>query len=320
MKFTGERMIPEYNLGKQIYVDHKTRYLFASQLAKNKIVLDVASGSGYGSEILLRTGKAKKVYGIDISKEAIVYSKNKYKSKNIEFLQGDCRNIPLNDKIADIVVSFETIEHIEEQEQFMKEIKRVIKKDGLLVISTPNKKISSGENEFHKKELNKDQFENLLKRYFKNINVFYQDIGFGSHIADSKSEGIEKNYWGFGIKEKKGIDSTYFIAMASNVALPEVNPVSLVSNSEEIDQKIQLITNLQNLVSLKSNELEEIKKSKAWNAVQKYRKIRNLIFHFRFLTLIYRLPLFIILGIFVFFFWAILILLMAFPIPRGGLK
>ena len=72
MRYTGERMIPEFNEGEEIYLEHITRYIFASQFIKDKIVLDIACGSGYGSDYLLKNG-ARKVIGVDISKETVEY-------------------------------------------------------------------------------------------------------------------------------------------------------------------------------------------------------------------------------------------------------
>ena len=78
MKFTGERMIPDENRHDAIYAEHLNRYFFASHFVKNRTVLDIASGSGYGSEILQKAG-ARRVYGVDISEEAIEFGKELYK-------------------------------------------------------------------------------------------------------------------------------------------------------------------------------------------------------------------------------------------------
>ncbi len=275
-------MIPEHNRTSQIYVEHIARYLFAMQFVKEKVVLDIASGSGYGSEILVNEGKAKKVIGIDISKEAIKYAQEKYGSKKIEFLQGDCRDIPLKDKSVDAVVSFETIEHIEEHEQFMKEIRRVLRKTGVVVISTPNTSVYPKGNEFHKKELSRREFETLLKKNFKNVNILYQDLGLASYILDENS----KKHIGYDESANKKEKSTYLVAVASDTELEEINPVSAMISYDEIsnfiksimpqlDQKTKDLEEKSKDLAQKTKELEEIKKSKAWRTVQKYRKIKR---------------------------------------------
>ena len=112
-----ERMVPEFHKGTIIYGEHLVRYLAAQQIVKGKTVLDIASGSGYGTYSLAKT--AKKVYGVDVLADAIHYSKQNYNKSNIEYLQGDGVAIPLKDNSVDVVVSFETIEHIEDYRTFM---------------------------------------------------------------------------------------------------------------------------------------------------------------------------------------------------------
>lgn len=131
-----ERMVPEYHEGKLIYAEHVTRYLAAQSVVKDKVVLDIASGSGYGTKILAES--AKFVYGVDVNEAAVNYSKKKYASKNIEYLVGDGESIPLKDNSVDVVITFETIEHIKNYSKFLDEVARVLKPDGLAIVSTPN--------------------------------------------------------------------------------------------------------------------------------------------------------------------------------------
>src|ERR1019366_4533556 len=131
-----------------------------------------ASGSGYGSALL--GTQAKKVYGVDIDKEAIIYAKKNYQSKIVEFILGDGVKIPLEENSVDVVVSFETIEHIEHYEAFMDEVSRVLKKDGLFILSTPNDVEFPETNHFHIHEFERKELEKLVRRYFKNNKAYYQ--------------------------------------------------------------------------------------------------------------------------------------------------
>ena len=85
VKFTGERLIPNLPELTFLYQEHIVRYLFASQFVRSKVVLDAACGTGYGSSLLLDKG-AKKVIGVDISKDAIDYCNQNYKKENLEYL------------------------------------------------------------------------------------------------------------------------------------------------------------------------------------------------------------------------------------------
>src|SRR3989344_88465 len=135
MKDTGERMIDAAHEGKPVWGEHYSRYIFSKQLVTNKVVADGSCGSGYGTNYLSKFGKAKFVYGIDVSSEAIKYAKKHYPSKDISFIEANLEKMPLEDKSIDVFVSFETIEHIKNYEKFVKEIKRVLKNDGILVLS-----------------------------------------------------------------------------------------------------------------------------------------------------------------------------------------
>jgi len=186
MEFTGERMIPEFNKEDLIYAEHMARYFFAGQFVAGKKVLDIASGSGYGSRHLLDRGAAK-VVGVDNSREAIEYSREKYRMPGIEFIIADAAKLPLKDDIFDIVVSFETIEHLDGQEKFLSEIKRVLKPNGLLVISTPNVVAFPKGNTFHKKELNSSEFTSLLSKNFRHHLINYQHSVLSSYIFGEKN-------------------------------------------------------------------------------------------------------------------------------------
>lgn len=133
---TGERMIPGFHGRTIMYAEHMTRYIAAQELSDGKVVLDIAAGSGYGTNILAQ--KAKKAYGVDVSPDAIKYAQENYGAKNIEFLVGDAEEIPLPDKSVDLVITFETIEHVKNYKKFLSEISRVLKEDGLAIVSTPN--------------------------------------------------------------------------------------------------------------------------------------------------------------------------------------
>lgn len=169
---SGERMVPELHKGSLIYAEHMTRYLAGQQLVHKKVVLDIASGSGYGSKILAEY--AKKVYGVDVEESAIKYAQKYYSGTNIEYLVGDGQKIPLDDASVDVVVTLETIEHIPDYEKFIKEIKRVLKPDGLAVVSTPNDLEFAEGNHYHLHEFTYNELINLLKRDFKYIDSYFQ--------------------------------------------------------------------------------------------------------------------------------------------------
>ncbi len=183
MQWTGERLVTEI-VNSQITLEHLHRYALAIQISKDKVVLDIASGEGYGSNLIKNV--AIKVYGVDISEEAIQHSKEKYNRENLEFKIGSTSKIPLGDSSVEVVISFETLEHHDEHNEMMNEIKRVLKPGGILLISSPEKinysKRNAG-NPFHIKELELAEFSTLLKSNFKNVKIYDQRLVYGSIIS-----------------------------------------------------------------------------------------------------------------------------------------
>ena len=135
-----ERLIPERLLADGLFQEHMSRYVFASESTKNKLVLDIACGTGYGSYYLAEQG-ATLVVGSDASAVALNYAK-KFKRQNLLFTQSNGLKMPYPDDSFDVIVSYETIEHIGQDGAFVAECARVLKTDGLFLCSTPNKTIS----------------------------------------------------------------------------------------------------------------------------------------------------------------------------------
>lgn len=170
--FTGERAMPlASNMNQPVMLEHWARYKLVAPLAKGKRVLDIACGAGYGSNLMAET--AKTVTGGDISHETVDYSRAHYSDKtNLEFGVMDVRKLPFEENSFDLVVSFETLEHIVEGEQLLKEVCRVLSDDGVLAISTP----FGGPccNKYHVAYYQKGSFEEFLLTSFKEIEIKYQ--------------------------------------------------------------------------------------------------------------------------------------------------
>lgn len=225
LSFTGERFVPEMH--GILELEHLHRYLEACEIAAGKVVLDIACGEGYGSAVLAQ--KADKVIGVDISVETIEHAQRRYKNENLEYLAGSCARIPLCDASVDMVVSFETIEHHEQHEQMMQEIKRVLRPTGVLLISSPDKNHYSASvgpdyiNPYHVKELYQHEFKQLLGNYFKNIAYFGQRVIYGSGIFAESLPTPTLSYLKVGetVSKSPGLmNPSYWLALASDTQLP----------------------------------------------------------------------------------------------------
>lgn len=248
--FTGERL--ETFIFNANAIKHLHRYALASKFINGKVVLDIASGEGYGSSLM--SNHASCVYGVDISKNAIKKAKSKYRKKNINFLVGSTSDIPLDDNSIDVVVSYETLEHHDEHFKMLEEIRRVLRPDGICIISTPDKHFYSDvrdyRNEFHVKELYKSEFINLVNRYFSNCQILTQSyLNGNSIILDDFNRKIMNTYTGDYSCIKK-IDSSpqFMIAIISDNAFNKENNsifdgTPILKNNTDYQREIDRVYN-----------------------------------------------------------------------------
>jgi len=152
---SGERQVAPNVDG--IRRDHVARYEFAlTQIEAGSKVLDLACGVGYGSDILAKAGHT--VTGIDVDGEAIAYAKEHYAGNGAEFIQASAENIELTD--YDVVVCFETIEHIKHPMPLLRGFRSAAPK---LIASVPNEEIFPYKNyKFHFRHYTKQDFIDLL--------------------------------------------------------------------------------------------------------------------------------------------------------------
>lgn len=185
--FTGERLTSA--LGGQTQIEHYHRYLFARSLCAGLDVLDVASGEGYGSAQIAQV--ARSVVGVEYSESTVRGAVLNFPRQNLRFLQADARALPLADASVDAVISFETIEHFDGQEAFLSEIRRVLRPDGFVVISTPDRDVYSPPdalpNEYHRRELSRTEFVAILKRHFCHTEILLQRPMIGSALMPEHS-------------------------------------------------------------------------------------------------------------------------------------
>jgi ubiquinone/menaquinone biosynthesis C-methylase UbiE len=217
------------NIYNDVMIEHLHRYGIVLDLCSGKVILDIACGEGYGTNLI--ASKAKAAIGVDIDIPTIEAAKKKYKKDNLNYYQGSANQIPCDDNFFDVVVSFETIEHHTMHEEMMAEIKRVLKPDGFLLISTPDKLVYSDKkkikNKYHVKELYKEEFRSLLSSYFTSVKLFKQQCFFGSLIYsddEKDNRGEVKFYHGnySQIASSNEIEALYLIAVASNNTSPAI--------------------------------------------------------------------------------------------------
>ena len=177
-EFTGERVIPG-QVEPDLWNEHMARYHFASRLARQKRVLDVACGAGYGAAELAQA--ARSVTGIDVALEAAQYADGHYHRANTRFLAASAEALPFRDASFDLIVAFEVIEHLQDYKALLHEARRLITPAGQLIVSTPNKlyyqesRAQSGPNPYHVHEFEFEEFRQLLQAVFPHVLLFFQN-------------------------------------------------------------------------------------------------------------------------------------------------
>lgn len=228
LPFTGERFTPE--LDNEIALEHFHRYLLALAFCRDKEVLDVACGEGYGTALIAQV--ARRVTGVDSARDAIDHCNRHYASEAINFRLGEAKALPLEDSSVDVVVSFETVEHFAEHEQFIAEVERVLRPGGTVILSTPDRPtyatITSEPNEFHVRELDRDEFMRLLRKRFRHVVIGGQRSGVESTVVFPKQASAGDvvcfdRLAPFRFEQRSELGHpVYLIAVASNRALAKL--------------------------------------------------------------------------------------------------
>jgi SAM-dependent methyltransferase len=237
--FTGERLTSA--IDGQVAIEHYHRYLFARAFCLGRDVVDVASGEGYGSAQLAQV--ARQVVGIEYARETARLAARNFARPNLRFVNADARFLPLRDASADVVVSFETIEHFAGQEAFVEDVRRVLRPDGCFIVSTPERDnyapTGVATNPHHVRELSRTEFDALLGRHFRHRHFLYQRPMIGSAlVAEIAAPAVPLVF------ERRAVERfeatiglprpVYIVAIASNaeIATP---PNSLYIERGDID-------------------------------------------------------------------------------------
>lgn len=176
MNLSFERISTNSIWAETRFRDHFARYFFTRKYIKNKRVLDIACGFGYGTKII--SSKASLVFGVDSDESVIKSCKTYQKGENIEYYVGDATKLDFDNKSFDCIVSFETIEHIIEYNDFLREVKRLLTPDGIFIVSTPNYSGELIKNNYHVSDFTENEFKDLMRLNFKKVDFYYQGKSF----------------------------------------------------------------------------------------------------------------------------------------------
>jgi SAM-dependent methyltransferase len=243
LAFTGERFLP--GCAGEIAYEHWHRYAFARRFVAGKRVLDAACGEGYGTALL--GAQAASAVGVDIDAPTIAHASARYgQGTRIRFVEGSCARLPLPDASIDVIVSFETVEHVTaaDQPRMIAEFARVLAPGGIVVISSPNKRLYSDAreyvNEFHLHELYREDFARLLSGVFPALRWHHQRVATWSGIwaeQPGAQAGLAEAWLGSAgdVVPYQIDDGMYFVVIAARdaSALPPSPDMSLLADAED---------------------------------------------------------------------------------------
>ncbi len=152
------------------FYQHQSVYSFCQKFIKNKYVVEIGCGTGYGTYKLSKF--VKKIIALDKDSGVIKNNKLKYNADNLEFI---CSNIEdySNSKKADVVISFQVIEHLKTPQLLLDKAKSMLNKNGMLILSTPNRLTQSyNENPYHYKEYSSKELQKMLLKYFRKVEMY----------------------------------------------------------------------------------------------------------------------------------------------------
>ena len=177
---TAERLKPELcqsNIFDYIlFLKHKFAYTVADKfINKNSTVLEIGCGEGYGTNFLARSGA--QITALDIDAKTIKKAKLKYSQKNITFKKFDGYNINYPEQSFDVIISFQVIEHVENVEKYLKNIKKFLKPNGIFIITTPSRTYRLTENQtpinkYHIREYNAKTLSADIAKVFNKFQIF----------------------------------------------------------------------------------------------------------------------------------------------------
>lgn len=179
LEWTGERIIPkQMKPTNGMLLEHIARYYFAAPYVQGR-VLDIACGTGYGSHMTAKERKREvtEIVAVDNDEETLRYASREYHHQKVTYVQEDATDPGLPERLGlfDTILSFETIEHLEDDRTFMLNLYRMLKPGGILVLSSPfgrGRGMPTSE-PFHVHQLTPSEFEELFTG-FAEVDIYYQ--------------------------------------------------------------------------------------------------------------------------------------------------
>jgi ubiquinone/menaquinone biosynthesis C-methylase UbiE len=229
-----ERFDPAISSGHLVDAEHRARYLSAAALAEGRAVLDAGCGTGYGTLMLAQAGAAS-VTAIDLADEAVDLTRERVDGR-AEVVLGDVHRLPFGDSSFDIVVCFEVIEHMHGQDAVLSEFARVLRPDGFLLISSPNRNVYAPGNPYHVHEYTPPELGAALSRLFPSVTLVRQHAWVASGLlTDEDAEASGSFDPAVHLLEPlRPGNETYTLAVAAKGVRPDLPEIVVLGEAFEV--------------------------------------------------------------------------------------
>ncbi len=249
-----ERFVPGEMHGQLVEAEHMARYWWATNFCAGRRVLDAGCGVGYGAELLRQAG-ASEVVAVDIS-EAVIQAAQQVVSDGVVCEVADIHRLPYPNDSFDMVVCFETIEHVDEQGEALDELARVLCPDGLLLISSPNRKHYVPGNPHHRHEYTPAEFDRELKARFEAVSLVQQHSMIAT-VINQAGEAFRGDARIERLVAPGSDDEIYTLAIAGKT-LPASSTVVALTQFLETRQWIERLEGQQRVLEEQAGALREV--------------------------------------------------------------
>lgn len=225
-----ERFVPDEMHGELVEAEHIARYTWAASFCSGRRVLDAGCGTGYGSELINSAG-ASEVVAVDRSETAVELTRAAV-SSGVRCQIGDVANLEFADDSFDAVVCFEVIEHVDDPDRVLDEFARVLRPDGLLIVSSPNRDRYVPGNPHHVRELTRAEMQVMLDARFPSARIISQHVMLASAITWSGApEFVDART--LRPTPPASEDELYLLAIAGNDLPPDPAPIVTIGHFAE---------------------------------------------------------------------------------------
>jgi SAM-dependent methyltransferase len=249
-----ERFVPSEMHGQLVEAEHMARYWWATAFCQGRRVLDAGCGLGYGAKMLKQAGAAE-VVAVDLS-EAVIEVARQAVSDDVICQIADLRSLPYGEDSFDLVVCFETIEHVDEQDRVLDQLARVLRPDGLLLISSPNRRHYVPGNPHHRHEYVPAELCAALESRFQAVRLVPQHAMLASVISSTEEPQLDNVHIERLVKPAIE-DEIYTLAMAGS-ELPANSPMVTLTQYLEVRQWIERFQAQERVLREQASGLHEL--------------------------------------------------------------